>query len=48
MFLTNKQFDEQVDIFKELLVEIFYGILRYNEDEIDNWLVNYFLKNQYI
>ena len=46
MFLTKQQFDEQVEIFKGLSVEIFYGILEYNEDEIDNWLVDYSVKNQ--
>jgi hypothetical protein len=46
MFLTKKQFDEQVEIFKGLSVEIFYGILKYNEDEINNWLVDYSVKNQ--
>jgi hypothetical protein len=48
MFLTKQQFDEQVDIFKGLSVEKFYGILEYNEDGIYNWLVDYSLKNQYI
>jgi hypothetical protein len=48
MFLAKKTFDKQVDIFKGLSVEIFYGILEYNEYEIDNWLVYYFVKNQYI
>jgi hypothetical protein len=46
MFLIKKQFDEQVEIFKGLSVEIFYGILEYNEDEINNWLVDYFVKKQ--
>jgi hypothetical protein len=46
MFLTKKQFDEQVEIFKGLSVENFYGILEYNEDDIDNWLVDYSMKNQ--
>ena len=46
LFLTKQQFDEQVDIFKGLLVEKFYGILEYNEDDIDNWLVDYSMKNQ--
>jgi hypothetical protein len=46
MFLTKQQFDEQVEIFKGLSVENFYGILEYNEDEIDNWLVDYSVKNQ--
>jgi hypothetical protein len=46
MFLTKQQFDEQVDIFKGLSVEKFYGILEYDEDDIDNWLVDYSMKNQ--
>jgi hypothetical protein len=46
MFLTKQQFDEQVEIFKGLSIEIFYGILEYNEDEIENWLVDYSMKNQ--
>jgi hypothetical protein len=41
-----KQFDEQVEIFKGLSVEKFYGILEYNEDEKNNWLVDYSMKNQ--
>jgi hypothetical protein len=46
MFLTKQEFDEQVDIFKGLSVEKFYGILEYNEDNIDNWIVDYSMKNQ--
>jgi hypothetical protein len=46
MFLTKKQFDEQVEIFKGLSVEKFYGILEYDEDNIDNWLVDYSVKNR--
>jgi hypothetical protein len=46
MFLTKQQFDEQVEIFKGLSVEKFYGILEYDEDDIDNWLVDYSMKNQ--
>jgi hypothetical protein len=46
LFLTKKQFDEQVEIFKGLLVENFYDILEYGEDEIYNCLVDYFVKNR--
>jgi hypothetical protein len=46
MFLTKYQFDEQVDIFKGLSVKFFYDILEYDEDNIDNWRVEYFVKNQ--
>jgi hypothetical protein len=48
LFLTNQSFDEQVDIFKGLSFEKFYGILEYSEDEVENWLVDYSIKNQYI
>jgi hypothetical protein len=40
LFLTKKQFDRQVEIFKGLLVENFYGILEYDEDDIENWPVD--------
>jgi hypothetical protein len=46
MFLTKQQFDEQVEIFEGLSNENFYSILEYNEEEIDNWLVDYSVKNQ--
>jgi hypothetical protein len=46
MFLTKQQFYEQVEIFKGLSIEIFYSILEYNEEEINNWLVDYSMKNQ--
>jgi hypothetical protein len=45
LFLTKQQFDEQVEIFKGLLVENVYGILEYNEDDINNWLVDYSVNN---
>jgi hypothetical protein len=45
LFLTKQQFDEQVEIFKGLLVENVYGILEYNEDDINNWLVDYSMNN---
>jgi hypothetical protein len=46
LFLTKKQFDEQVEIFKGLSVENLYGIIEYDEDDIDNFLVDYSVKNQ--
>ena len=46
LFLTKKSFDEQVYIFKGLSFEKFYVILEYNEDDVENWLVNYSMKNQ--
>jgi hypothetical protein len=48
MFMTKKQFDEQVEILKGLSAKKFYGIVEYNGEEIDNWLVDYSVKNQYI
>jgi hypothetical protein len=46
LFLTKQQFDEQVEIFKGLSIEKFYGIIEYDENAIDNWLVDYSVKNQ--
>jgi hypothetical protein len=46
MFLTKQQFDKQVDIFKGLSIGNFDDILEYNEDEIDNWIVDYSVKKQ--
>ena len=46
LFLTKQQFDEKVEIFKGLSIENFYGIIEYDEDAIDNWLVDYFINNQ--
>jgi hypothetical protein len=43
-FLTKQQFDEQVKIFKGLSIEKFYGIVLYDENAIDKWLVNYSVK----
>jgi uncharacterized protein YeeX (DUF496 family) len=46
LFLTKQAFDEQVEIFKGLSFEKFYGILEYSEDDVENWLVDYSMKNQ--
>jgi hypothetical protein len=46
MFMTRKQFDEQVEILKGLSTEKFNGIIEYGEEEIDNWLIDYSMKNQ--
>jgi hypothetical protein len=46
MFMTKQQFDEQVDILKGLSAKKLYGIIEYNEEEIDNWLVDYSIRNQ--
>jgi hypothetical protein len=45
-FLTKREFDEQVEIFKGLSLEKFYGILEYGEDDVEKWLVDYSIKNQ--
>jgi hypothetical protein len=44
LFLTKQQFDEQVEIFKGLSIEKFYGIVVYDEKSIGNWLINYSIK----
>jgi hypothetical protein len=46
LILTKQQFNEQVDIFKGLSFEKFYGIIEYDENAIDNWLEDYSVKNQ--
>jgi hypothetical protein len=46
--LTKQAFNEQVDIFKGLSLEIFYNILEYGEDDVDNWLVDYLVQNEEI
>jgi hypothetical protein len=45
LFLTKQQFYEKLDIFKGLSFEKFYGTLEYYEDDIDNWIVDYSMKN---
>jgi len=35
LFLTKQSFDEQVEIFKGLSFEKFYGILEYDENDVD-------------
>jgi uncharacterized protein YeeX (DUF496 family) len=46
MFMTKQQFDEHMEILKGLLAEKFNGIIEYGEEEIDNWLIDYCIKNQ--
>jgi hypothetical protein len=46
LFLTKKEFDDQVEIYKILSFENFYGILEYGEDDVKKWLVDYSIKNQ--
>jgi hypothetical protein len=46
LFLTKQAFDDQVEIYKRLSFENFYGILEYGEDGVKNWLVDYSIKNQ--
>jgi hypothetical protein len=46
LFLTRQAFDDQVEIYKRLSFENFYGILEYGEDGVKNWLVDYSIKNQ--
>jgi hypothetical protein len=44
--MTRQQFDEQVEILKGLSDENFNGIIEYGEEEIDNCLIDYSMKNQ--
>jgi hypothetical protein len=44
--MIRQQFDEQVEILKGLSAGKFNGIIEHNEEEIDNWLVHYSMKNQ--
>ena len=46
LFLTKQALDDQVQIYKRLSFENFYGILEYREDDVRNWLVGYSIKNQ--
>ena len=46
MFMTRQQFDEHVEILKGLAAEKFNVIIEYGEEEIDNWLIDYSMKNQ--
>ena len=46
--LTKQAFDKHLDIFKALSLEKFYNILKYGQDDIDNWLVNYSVQNEKI
>jgi hypothetical protein len=43
---SYEAFNDFVLVFKEFSVEKFYGILEYNEDDINNWLVDYSVKKQ--
>jgi Zn-dependent metalloprotease len=44
--MTRQQFDEQVEILKGLSTEKLNGTIEYSEEEIDNWSVDYSMKNQ--
>jgi hypothetical protein len=46
MFMTKQRFDEHVEILKGLSVEKFNSVIEYGEEEIDNWLIDYSIKNQ--
>jgi hypothetical protein len=39
-------FNDFVSVFKGLSFEKFYGIIEYDENALDNWLVDYSVKNQ--
>ena len=42
----KQAFDDQVEIFKGSSFEKLYGIIEYGEDDMENWLVDYSIKNQ--
>jgi uncharacterized protein YeeX (DUF496 family) len=44
--MTRQQFEEHMDILKGLSAEKFNSIIEYNESEIENWLMEYAIKNQ--
>jgi hypothetical protein len=46
--LTRQDFDKQVDMLKELSLEIFYSILEYGQDHVDDWLIEYSVQNEEI
>jgi len=46
--LTKKDFYKQCDIFKALSLKLFYSILEYGQDDVDNWLVDYSVQNEEI
>ena len=46
--LTRQEFDKQVDMFEALSLEFFYSILEYDQDHVDEWLVDYSVQNEEI
>jgi len=46
--LTRQYFDKHVDMFKVLSLENFYNILEYDQDHVDDWIVNYSIQNEEI
>jgi hypothetical protein len=44
--MTKQQFDEHVEILKGLSAKKFNSVIEYGEEEIDNWLIDYSIKNQ--
>ena len=44
--MTRQQFEEHMDILKGLSAEKLNSIIEYNESEIENWLMEYAIKNQ--
>jgi hypothetical protein len=44
--MTKKQFDEHVEILEGLSAEKFNSVIEYGEEEIDNCIIDYFIKNQ--
>jgi hypothetical protein len=46
--LTKQAFDEQVDILKGLSLENFYDVLKYGQDDVENWIVDYSTQSEEI
>jgi hypothetical protein len=46
MFMSKQQFDEHVEILKGLSTKKFNSVIEYGKKEIDNWLIDYSIKNQ--
>jgi hypothetical protein len=44
--MTRNKFDEHLEILKGLSTEKFNGIIEHGQEEIDNWLIDYYMKNQ--
>jgi hypothetical protein len=44
--MTKQQFIKHMEILKGLSAKNFNSVIEYGEEEIDNWLIDYSIKNQ--